>query len=189
MADVKLEQKQSLSRKEAAVWLHALSRAFERGGEAELPMPGGAPSAGTAKIPQQRGQDAATNQTGWVGWVVFGASMMALLGSFHIVAGLVALFNETYFVAPYQDLVVSVSYDTWGWAHLLGGLVVLAVGVGLFTGATWARVLGVAVAMLSAIVNLVFLAAYPVWSIMMITLAVLVIYAITAHGAEIKNQA
>jgi amphi-Trp domain-containing protein len=42
MPDVKLEQKQSLSRKEAAVWLHALSRAFERGGDAELPMPGGA---------------------------------------------------------------------------------------------------------------------------------------------------
>lgn len=42
MSDVKLEQKQALSRKEAAVWLHALSRAFDRGGEAELPMPGGA---------------------------------------------------------------------------------------------------------------------------------------------------
>ena len=148
-----------------------------------------APSTGSARIPQQRGEAAATGQTGWVGWVVFGACMMVMLGTFHAIAGLVALFNETYFVAPSADLVVSVSYDTWGWAHLLGGLVVLAVGVGLFTGATWARVLGVAVAMLSAIVNLVFLAAYPVWSIMMITLAVLVIYAITAHGAEIKNQA
>jgi amphi-Trp domain-containing protein len=42
MSDVKLEQKQSLNRKEAAVWLHALSKAFERGGEAKLPMPGGA---------------------------------------------------------------------------------------------------------------------------------------------------
>jgi amphi-Trp domain-containing protein len=42
MADVTLEQKQSLTRKEAAVWLHALSKAFERGGEAEFPMPGGA---------------------------------------------------------------------------------------------------------------------------------------------------
>ena len=49
--------------------------------------------------------------------------------------------------------------------------------------------LGVGIAMLSAIVNLVFLAAYPVSSIMMITLAVLVVYAITAHCAEIKNQA
>lgn len=103
---------------------------------------------------------------------------------FHIFAGLVALFNDTYFVAPHQDLVVSVSYDTWGSAHLIGGLVA---GVGLFTGAMWARVLGVGVAMLSAIVNLAFLAAYPLWSVMMITLAVLVIYAVTAHGSEIKN--
>jgi hypothetical protein len=76
--------------------------------------------------------------------------MTALLGVFHILAGLVALFNHTYFVAPHQDLVVSVSYDTWG-AHLIGGLVVLVAGVGLFTGAMWARVLGVGVAMLSAI--------------------------------------
>jgi hypothetical protein len=148
-----------------------------------------APSAGAARIPQQRGQAAATGQTGWVGWVVFGACMMVMLGTFHAIAGLVALFKETYFVVGSADLVVSVSYDTWGWAHLIGGLVVLAVGVGLFTGATWARVLGVAVAMLSAIVNLVFLAAYPLWSIMMITLAVLVIYAITAHGSEIRNEA
>lgn len=148
-----------------------------------------APSTGTTRIPQQRGRAAATEQTGWVGWVVFGASMMVLLGTFHFIAGLVALFNETYFVAPSQDLVVSVSYDTWGWAHLIGGLIVLAAGLGLFTGAMWARVLGVGLAMLSAIVNLAFLAAYPVWSVMMITLAVIVIYSITAHGAEVKNQA
>lgn len=147
------------------------------------------PSAGAAKVPQQRGHAAATEQTGWVGWVVFGACMMVMLGVFHAIAGLVALFNESYYLVPSQDLVVSVSYDSWGWAHLIGGLVVLAVGAGLFTGATWARVLGVGVAMLSAFVNLVFLAAYPVWSIMMVTLAVLVIYAITAHGAEIKNTA
>ena len=45
MSDVKLEQKQSLSRKEAAVWLHALSQAFETGGDAELPMPVAPPSS------------------------------------------------------------------------------------------------------------------------------------------------
>ena len=115
--------------------------------------------------------------------------MMVLLGTFHVFAALVALFRETYFVAPDSDLVVSVSYDTWGWAHLVGGLVVLAAGLGLFTGATWARVLGVGVAMLSAIVNLAFLAAYPIWSVLMITLAVLVIYAVTVHGEEIRNPA
>jgi hypothetical protein len=147
-----------------------------------------APAGGTARVPQQRGQEAPTAQTGWVGWVVFGAMMMILLGSFHAIAGLVALFDETYFVAPNQDLVVTVSYDTWGWVHLIGGLIALAAGFGLFTGATWARVLGVVVAMVSAVVNLAFLAAFPVWALMMITLDVLVIYAITAHGAEVKNE-
>jgi hypothetical protein len=145
------------------------------------------PPAGAAGASQRRGHEPVTDQTAWVGWVVFGASMMALLGTFHVIAGLVALFNETYFVAPHRDLVVSVSYDTWGWAHLIGGLIVLLAGVGLFTGAIWARVLGVGIAMLSAIMNLAFLAASPVWSVMMITLAVLVIYAVTAHGREIKN--
>lgn len=147
-----------------------------------------APTGGAARVPQQRRQEEPTAQTGWVGWVVFGAMMMILLGSFHAIAGLVALFDETYFVATNQELVVTVSYDTWGWVHLIGGLIALAAGFGLFTGATWARVLGVVVAMLSAIVNLAFLAAYPIWALTMITLSVLVIYAVTAHGAEIKNE-
>jgi hypothetical protein len=127
-------------------------------------------------------------QTAWVGWVVFGAVVMVLLGVYHLMAGLVALFRQSYFVAPRRDLLVTVSYDTWGWVHLIGGLVVMAAGVGLLTGATWARVVGVIVAMTSAILNLAFLAASPVWAVMMIAMDVLVIYAITAHGREIRNE-
>jgi hypothetical protein len=123
-----------------------------------------------------------------VGWVVFGAVVMVLLGVYHLVAGLVALLRQSYFVAPHRDLLVSVSYDAWGWVHLIGGLVVVAAGVGLLTGATWARVVGVIVAMASAILNLAFLAASPVWAVMMIAMDVLVIYAITAHGSEIRND-
>ena len=126
-------------------------------------------------------------QTAWVGWVLFGAIIMILLGVFHVVAGLVALFNESYFVAPHRDLILTMSYDTWGWVHLIGGLVALAAGLGLLTGATWARVVGVIVAMVSSFLNLAFLAASPVWAVMMITMGVLVIYAITAHGREIRN--
>ena len=116
----------------------------------------GSGTSAPPRVPRQRGQDAVTEQTAWVGWVVFGAVMMALLGSFHVIAGLVAIFDESYFVAPHADLVVSVDYDTWGWTHLVGGLVVLAAGLGLLTGAMWARVLGVGVAMLSALVNIAF---------------------------------
>jgi hypothetical protein len=112
--------------------------------------------------------------------------MMILLGSFQAIAGLVALFDSGYYLVPSQDLVVTVSYDTWGWVHLIVGVVALAAGIGLMTGAMWARVLGVVVAMGSAIVNLAFVAAFPLWALTMITLDVLVIYAITAHGREVQ---
>ena len=145
-------------------------------------------TAGPERASRGPGRRAPGEQTAWVGWVVFGAIIMVLLGVYHVIAGLVALFRQSYFAVPNRDLIVTVSYDTWGWVHLIGGLVVMVAGVGLFTGATWARVLGVVVAMASSIVNLAFLAATPVWAVMMITMDVVVIYAITAHGREIRND-
>jgi hypothetical protein len=146
-----------------------------------------APATGTTRVPQQRGYESSAEPSGWAGMVIFGAMMMILLGSFQVIAGLVAIFNESYFYVSSQDLVVSVNYDTWGWAHLIVGAVALAAGFGLFTGAMWARVLGITVAVVSAIVNFVWLPAFPLWAITMITLDVLVIYAIAAHGRELQT--
>ena len=125
--------------------------------------------------------------TGWVGWIVFAAAMMVMLGIFHAIEGLVALFKDDYFVVGTNGLVVDVDYTVWGWTHLIGGIVVALAGMALFTGRTWARVVGVVVAMVSAVINIAFLAAYPVWSTIMIAIDVLVIYALTAHGAEMKS--
>lgn len=146
-----------------------------------------APATGTGEAPQRRGQEAPPEPTGWTGWVAFGGMMMILLGSFQMIDGLVALFNKTYYAVPSQGLVVSVNYTTWGWVHLLIGAVALAAGFGLFTGATWARVLGISVAIVSAIVNFLFIAAFPVWGITLVTLDVLIIYAIAAHGREMRE--
>lgn len=125
--------------------------------------------------------------TAWVGWIVFAAIMMVLLGMFHVVQGFVAIFNSDYFVVGPSGLVVSMDYTAWGWTHVIGGLVVAVAGVCLFTGQMWARVVGVALAVLSAVVNLAFLAAYPLWSLLMIALDVFVILALTVHGSEIKE--
>ena len=123
-------------------------------------------------------------RTGWYGWIVFAGTMMLMLGAFHAVAGLVALFKDEYFLVGKSGLVVNVDYTTWGWVHIIFGVLVAAAGVALYVGAMWARVVAVGVALLSAIVNLAFLSAYPVWSAIMIALDILVIYAVTAHGAE-----
>jgi hypothetical protein len=128
-----------------------------------------------------------TEMTGWVGWVAFAGTMMVLLGTFHVIEGIVALFRDQYFLVGDTGLTVHVSYTTWGWVHILGGIVVAAAGVFVFTGKVWARTVGVVVAFLSALVNLAFLASYPVWSALMIVIDVLVIWALTVHGSELKE--
>jgi len=130
--------------------------------------------------------EAQSEVTGWVGWIVFAGTMMTLIGSFHVIQGLVALFDTGYYLVGANGLVVSVDYTAWGWTHLLAGVVVLAAGFGLFAGKTWARVLGVVLASISAILNFAFIAAFPVWSLTIIALDVFVIYALTAHGGEMK---
>jgi hypothetical protein len=124
--------------------------------------------------------------TAWVGWIMFAGVMMIMLGTFEAIAGLVALFKDEYYLVTRNDLVVSVDYTTWGWVHLLLGIVVAAAGLGVMVGQMWARVVGIVVAVASAIVNIAFLAAYPVWSTIIITIDVLVIYALTVHGRETK---
>jgi hypothetical protein len=119
--------------------------------------------------------------SGWYGWVVFAAVMMMLLGAFHAMAGLVALFQEEYFLVTENGLVVTADYTTWGWVHLILGIVVAVAGGALLAGQTWARAVAVLAAMTSAVVNLAFLSAYPLWSAIMIAVDVLVIYAVTAN--------
>jgi hypothetical protein len=124
--------------------------------------------------------------TGWVGWVFFAGLMMITLGAFHALAGLVALFNSDFYVVTSDGLVVSLDYTAWGWLHLVFGVLLVAVGVAVMRGQTWGRMAGIAIAIASALVNLLFLAAYPVWSTIAITLDVIVIYALSVHGAEAK---
>jgi hypothetical protein len=131
---------------------------------------------------------ASDSYSGWVGWIGFAGVIMMMLGTFHAIQGLVALFNDEYYLVSSSGLVVSLDYTAWGWIHLIGGAVLVAAGLGVFGGQVWARTVGVIAAVLSAIVNVAFLAAYPVWSLMMIALDVVLILALTVHGSEVKAR-
>ena len=141
---------------------------------------------GQAGMPRQRGE-AVPEPTGWVGWLFFAGVIMILVGIFQAIAGLVALFNSSYFLVPSADLVVAVNYTGWGWVHLIAGILLLLAGFGVLTGQTWARVVGVVLAGISALLNIAFLAAYPLWSVVVIALDVIIIYALCVHGREMKN--
>ena len=124
--------------------------------------------------------------TGWVGWIMFAGTMMMFLGGFHMFEGLVALFRHTEIAFPTSGLAIQVSFTQWGWLHLIAGALVFVAGLGLFTGRMWARVLGVILVSISALVNFAWAPIYPVWSVTLLAIDFLVLYALIAHGAEMK---
>lgn len=125
--------------------------------------------------------------SGWVGWIVFAGVMMVMVGSLHVIQGFVALFKDSYYVVPKSGLVVSVDYTAWGWIHIILGLIVGLAGVALFTGRMWARIIGIGLLLLSILANFAFMAAYPFWSLTVITVDILVIYALVVHGGELRD--
>jgi hypothetical protein len=128
--------------------------------------------------------------TGWVGWVGFAGFMMMLGGIFQAIAGLVGIFNEAFFAVTNSanQLLVIHDVQTWGWFNLIMGSIIVAGGLSLFSGSTWSRVLAVTLAMFSAIANLVSISLYPVWSIICLTISILVIYAVIVHGGELRED-
>jgi uncharacterized membrane protein len=126
--------------------------------------------------------------TAWTGWVAFAAIMMIMVGTFQAIEGLVALFDDGFYRVTDEGLVVNVDYTVWGWTHLLLGALLVIAGAGVIAGNLAARIVGILFAGLSALVNLAFIEAYPVWAVLLITLDVVVIYALVVHGRELNRS-
>ena len=130
-----------------------------------------------------RGQEA----TGWaVGFILFAAIMMIMAGVFQALAGLVAIFENEFYV-PTRNYIFQFDATTWGWTHLLIGLLVAFAGWGLLSGRTWARTVAITLTVLSAITNLAFIPYYPFWSMLIIVIDILVIWAIAAYGGSMRD--
>jgi len=129
----------------------------------------------------------ANEPTAWVGMVLFAGVLLVMVGAFQAIMGLVALLDREYYLVTKNGLLVSIDFTAWGWTHLIIGLVAIGTGVGLMLGQMWARVLGIIIAVLSAIVNVLFISAYPVWSTIVIAVDVLAVYALAVHGKEVQG--
>ena len=122
----------------------------------------------------------------WVGWILFAGVMMIVEGMFHAFQGFVALFEDDFYLVGRRGLTIHLDYTGWGWIHLALGVIVIAAGIGLLNGRLWGRIAGVILAVVSILVNVAFLAAYPIWSTIMIAVDILVIWALTVHGHEMR---
>jgi hypothetical protein len=112
------------------------------------------------------------------GFVVFAGSIMLIVGVFHAIQGLVAIFNDDFYVVA-RNYTFDLDTTAYGWIHLILGVLVAFAGWGVFTGAAWARAAGMILAILSAIVNFFFIPYYPVWAITIIALDIAIIWALT----------
>jgi hypothetical protein len=120
--------------------------------------------------------------SGWaVSGLVFAASILTLVGMFSIVTGLVAIIDDEFFVVA-QNYTFELDTSAWGWIHLLMGIALLATGLGLFRGSSWAGMAAIVLAMLSALANFFFIPFYPFWAILLIALDIWVIWALTRPG-------
>jgi hypothetical protein len=125
--------------------------------------------------------------SGWAaGFTVFAAIMMLMVGVFQALQGLIGIFENEFYVQT-RNYLFQFDATTWGWIHLVLGLLVAFAGWGLLSGQTWARVVGITLAVLSATANFLFIPYYPFWSLLIITLNIFVIWALTAHGREYRE--
>jgi hypothetical protein len=135
--------------------------------------------------PQYRSAGRAQEASGWaVGFILFAGIMMVMSGFFQAFSGLVALFQNEFYVAT-RHYLFQFDATSWGWIQLLVGLVVALAGFAVMAGRTWGRVVGITLAVLSALANFAFIPYYPFWAMTVIALDIFVIWALTAHGRDV----
>jgi hypothetical protein len=122
-----------------------------------------------------------------VGWTMFAGIMMIMIGIFHAIAGLSGVLKDDV-TAVLPNYVLKFDVTTWGWIHLIGGIIVVLAGFAVFNGAVWARTVGVFIAAVSALVSFAWIPLYPIWSIVLIAIDVTVIWALTVHGRDITLE-
>jgi hypothetical protein len=122
-------------------------------------------------------QTGSTKAAWAVGGTIFAATALLLIGIWQILMGIAAIAQDSFFVVG-EDYAYEIDTTTWGWIHLGIGVLAAVTGFFLFTGATWARVVGIAIAVISATANFFFIPYYPVWSLLIIALDVFAIWAI-----------
>ena len=108
-----------------------------------------------------------------------------LLNIFH---GLQALIGPDSLFFTTEAGLFSVDIQSWGWFHLIIGILLLLIGVALLGGATWARVIAIVLVALNALAQLTLIAAQPWLSLAVLAIDILVIYALTVHGRELKAR-
>ena len=117
------------------------------------------------------------------GWALFAGAVMVMVGFLNFFYGLAAIVNDEVVVVGGHGAIIA-DLTTWGWVTLILAVVLVLTGFGLFAGATWARVVGVAIVTLNAIEQVWIFPAAPLWALIVILLDVVILYNLTARWSD-----
>ena len=126
----------------------------------------------------------------WGGWIAFAGWLMIIMGALDFFEGLIAVIRGNYYVLTANQLIVF-DMKTWGWVTLGWGIVIALVGFGVLAGSGFARWFAIVVGSLNFIVELGFVgsSAFPLWSLAILTLNVIILYALIVHWDEAAQTA
>ena len=123
-----------------------------------------------------------TRETRGAGWQTFSGLVLALGGIFAVIDGLMAVYKSTFFVG--NAVFVFSDLKTWGWITFALGALAIVSGLAVFSGREWARWIGIGIAGLGAIGQLITAQAYPLWSLMIMTVYVMAVYGLAVYGVR-----
>ena len=121
-----------------------------------------------------------------VSFLILAAALMVIGGIFHFIEGLAAVLNDDFFVVV-RGYAFDLDITTWGWIHMIGGTIVAIAGIGLLSGALWARIVAIVAVIASAILNFVTIPYYPVWAIVMLVIDGGILWALLTHGRDLSD--
>jgi hypothetical protein len=133
---------------------------------------------GSAEVHHVSGADEAASPLA-AGVAMFAGMLMILAGTFQAFQGLAAIIEDELFVVT-RNYAFDLDVTTWGWVHLVGGVIVALAGFYVFAGALWARVIGITIALIAGLVNFMYIPYYPIWSVLIIALNVVIIWALAS---------
>jgi hypothetical protein len=122
-----------------------------------------------------------------IGWVIFAGVLLLLVGTLNTIEGIAAIDNAHFFAG--NTNYIAGSLNTWGWIVLFIGVAEILIGLGIFAKNQFARWAGVGVLGLNAIAQLMFIPAYPFWSLAIFSLNILAIYGLVAYGEHASRAA
>jgi len=139
----------------------------------------------STEIPSRSTRTRTTRKRAWLNaYTVFAAAIMLVLGLWQVLAGITAVVRDGLYVAP-AGYTFAFDVSAWGWIVLLLGALTAGAGVVVLQGRPWGDRAAIVLACVSMIANFLLIPYYPIWSLAIIALNVILIWALTTRGRSV----